>query len=136
MKQTTKISILCVMVLVFVLAWFILPGVWSDAESRYTCKVEENLFSLGMESMNDTQKETFSLRQGDAIAVSVVFISGELEIAVTDSNGNAIYEGNNPKRGSFQVNIPKSDDYTISVTGRQAEGSISFQILRNEENEQ
>lgn len=91
------------------------------------------MFSLGMESTNDTRKETFYLRQGDAIAVSVVYISGELEIAITDSSGNAIYEGNNPELDSFQVNIPKSDEYTISVTGKQAEGSISFQILRNEE---
>lgn len=132
----TKITIICGAALIFTLIWIILPGIWSDLESRYACRVDENLFSLGMESMNDTRKETFSLRQGDSIAVSAVFISGELDISIIDSSGNVIYEGNNPELGSFQVNIPKSDEYLISVTGRQAKGSISFQILRNEENEQ
>ena len=32
-----------------------------------------------------------------------------------------------------EKNITNSGDYTISVAGKQAEGSISFHILRNEE---
>ena len=35
--------------------------------------------------------------------------------------------------GEKEKNITNSCDYTISVTGKQAEGSISFHILRNEE---
>lgn len=60
-------------------------------------------------------------------------ISGELCISIGQKHQEPVYEGNNPELNHFQVNITNSGDYTISVTGKQAEGSISFHILRNEE---
>lgn len=107
--------------------------IWPDREMGCTSMEEDDVFSLGMESMSETRKKTFTLEKGDAIDVSMVYIAGEIDISITDSKGNAVYEGHNPELSSFQVNIQESGDYTISVTGKQAEGSISFQILRNKE---
>ena len=74
-----------------------------------------------MESMNETRKGIYTLTKGDAIDVSVVFIAGDLDVSIMDSNGTTIYEGHNPELSNFQVNIPESGDYIISVTGKQAE---------------
>ena len=63
----------------------------------------------------------------------VIHLDGELDIYITDSSGMVVYEGHNPEIGSFLVNITEDDRYTMTVEGNRAKGSISFQILRNEE---
>ena len=50
-----------------------------------------------------------------------------------DHSGTAVYEGHDPEIGSFLVNITADDRYSMIAEGKQAKGSISFQILRNEE---
>ena len=62
MKRNIRISVICGVVLLLAFVWIMLLDVWSETESIYTCKVEENLFSMGMESMNETRKETFPFR--------------------------------------------------------------------------
>ena len=96
--------------------------------------MEDDLFSIGMESMNESRSESFHLEEGMSVAVYVVHLDGELDIYITDSNGTVVYEGHNPEIGSFLVNITEDDRYTMTVEGKRAKGSISFQILRNEEN--
>lgn len=124
---------LCAGVLIICAALLILSVFPSSTDSSFTRKVESDSFSLGMERLNDTLWETFYLQTGDTIDVDVVHISGELCISIGQKNQEPVYEGNNPELNHFQVNITNSGDYTISVTGKQAEGSISFHILRNEE---
>ena len=134
MKISTRIIVICSEVLLIIcLLWVIALKLWSDTESRCTVKVEDDLFSIGMESMNESRSESFHLEAGVSVAVCVVHLDGELDIYITDSNGTVVYEGHNPEIGSFLVNITEDDRYTMTVEGKQAKGSISFQILRNEE---
>ena len=44
-------------------------------------------------------------------------------MCILTDNEETVYEGNNPKLGNFQVNIPKNGNYIISVTGKQADGT-------------
>lgn len=83
--------------------------------------------------MNESRSESFRLEEGISVAVYVVYLDGELDIYITDSNGTVVYEGHNPEIGGFLVNITEDDPYTMTVEGKRAKGSISFQILRNEE---
>ena len=119
-----------VLVLAFLLALMILPNIRPSAESKYSRRVEEDLFSLGMEQLNCTIAESFSLGEGDTIDVSIVHISGELLLSIGQENREPVYSGRNPELGSFQVTIPEDGDYLISVSGKHAEGGISFQISR------
>ena len=132
-KRELRGFIICCVTVLFTLIWIVLPRVWPDAESRCTVKVEDDLFSIGMESMNESRSESFQLEEGISVAVYVVHLDGELDIYITDSNGTVVYEGHNPEIGSFLVNITEDDRYTMTVEGKRAKGSISFQILRNEE---
>lgn len=132
-KRNSRFFIICCVVVLFTVTWIVLPRVWSNTESRCTVKVEDDLFSIGMGSMNESRSESFHLEEGASVAVYVVHLDGELDIYITDSNGTVIYEGHNPEMGSFTVNVTESDQYTMTVGGKQAEGSISFHILRNEE---
>ena len=133
-KRNSRFFIICCVVVLFTTTWIVLQIVWSNTESRCTVKVEDDLFSIGMESMNESRSESFRLEEGISVAVYVVHLDGELDIYITDSNGTVVYEGHNPEIGSFLVNITENDRYTMTVEGKQAKGSISFQILRNEEN--
>lgn len=132
MKRNRNVIRICsaALVLVFLPALTILPKIRPSAESRYSRKVEEDFFSLGMEQLNCTVAESFSLQAGDTIGVSIVHISGELLLSIGQENLEPIYTGRNPELGSFQVTIPEDGDYLISVSGKHAEGSISFQIDR------
>ncbi|MGM9537669.1 MAG: hypothetical protein ACI3VN_04990 [Candidatus Onthomonas sp.] len=118
------------LVLVFLLTLMILPKIRPSAESKYSRKVEEDFFSLGMEQLNCTIAEPFSLQEGDTIDVSIVHLSGELLLSIGQENQEPIYTGRNPELGSFQVTIPEDGNYLISASGKHAEGSVSFQINR------
>ena len=134
MKKSTRIAVICIEALLLIcLLWVVVLKLWSETESRCTVKVEDDLFSIGMESMNESRSESFRLEEGISVAVYVVHLDGELDIYITDSNGMVVYEGHNPEIGSFLVNITEDDRYTMTVEGKRAKGSISFQILRNEE---
>ncbi len=108
----------------------ILPKILPSEGSRYSRKVEDDFFSLGMVRLNETMQEPFSLRKGDTVDASVVHISGELFISIGQKKREPIYEGRNPELGSFRVTVPEDGEYLISVSGKQAEGSVSFQINR------
>ena len=133
MKQSARTFINCCIVVLTTLTWIVLLRVWHKTESRCTVKVEDDLFSIGMESMNESRSESFQLEEGASVAVYVVHLDGELDIYIKDSSETVVYEGHNPEIGSFLVNITGDDRYTMTVEGKQAKGSISFQILRNEE---
>ena len=135
MKKSTRIAVICIEALLLIcLLWVVVLKLWSDTESRCTVKVEDDLFSIGMESMNESRSESFQLEEGISVAVYVVHLDGELDIYIKDSSETVVYEGHNPEIGSFLVNITEDDRYTMTVEGKRAKGSISFQILRNEEN--
>ena len=135
MKKSTRIAVICIEALLLIcLLWVVVLKLWSDTESMCTVKVEDDLFSIVMESMNESRSESFQLEEGISVAVYVVHLDGELDIYITDSSGTVVYEGHNPEIGNFLVNITEDGRYTMTVEGKRAKGSISFQILRNEEN--
>lgn len=128
MTQKRNLSWILCAVLVVLLTAMLLPWLLPTQESRYTRRVEEDFFSLGMEPLNCTIAEPFTLQKGDTIDVSVARVSGELEITIGQEHRDPIYEGRNPQLGSFRVTVPEDGGYLLSVTGKQAQGNISFQI--------
>ena len=128
MTQKRNLSWILCAVLVVLLTAMLLPWLLPTQESRYTRRVEEDFFSLGMEPLNCTIAELFRLHQGDTIDVSVDRASGDLAITIGQEDRQPIYEGRNPQLGSFRVTIPEDGGYLLSVTGKQAQGNISFQI--------
>ena len=130
MNRKWTIVGLCAAALVMFPALGFLPRILPSNGSRYSRKVEEDFFSLDMERLNCTIEEPFSLKEGDSVDVSIVRVSGELTISIGKKGFEPIYEGKNPELSSFRVSIPEDGDYLLSVSGKQAEGRISFQIMR------
>ena len=132
MKRKWTIIGLCATALVLLLAVVFLPRILPSNGSRYSRKVEGDFFSLDMERLNYIIEEPFSLKEGDSVDVSIVRASGELTISIGKKGFEPIYEGRNLELSSFRVTISENGDYYLSVSGKQAEGSISFQIDRSE----
>ena len=126
-KKGNPLWILAAVLVVFLTA-LLLPRLLPSQESRYTRRVEADFFSLGMERLNCTIAEPFSLHKNDTIDVGVVRVSGDLTITIGQENREPIYQGRNPQLGSFRVTVPEDGSYLLSVSGKQTQGSISFQI--------
>ena len=132
MNRKWTIVGLCAAALVMFPALGFLPRILPSNGSRYSRKVEDDFFSPDMERLNRTIEKPFSLKEGDSVDVGIVRVSGELTISVGKKGFEPIYEGRNPELSSFRVTISEDGDYYLSVSGKHAEGSISFQIDRSE----
>lgn len=85
-------------------------------------------FILDYSVLNRTETHEMKLQEGSKINVVVESKSGSVDILVTDSNGLVIYKANNATSGNFLIQIPKSDTYKFSVTGKKARGAVSFKV--------
>lgn len=128
MKHKRNIVLICIAAVLFIFALIISVNEISRDDSVYSRRVEDDLFLLEMESLNCTVEETFHFQKGDTVDVSAINISGELSCFIGRENNTSIYEGRSPMPGSFRVTVPEDGDYIISVSGRNAKGSISFRI--------
>lgn len=116
---------LLVIVLVFI-GYFLMYQIHMSKTSEYTRSVEEDRYALGCKILNTTLKETYSLEEGDSITVAMDVVKGEFNICIGIKGEEPVYTGNGITCGHFQVNIPKTGDYEISITGKKAEGSVLF----------
>ena len=120
---------LLVIALVFI-GHFLMYQRHMSRDSEFTKNVEEDRYALGCKILNTTLAESYSLEKGDSITVAMDVIQGEFKICIGIKGDNPVYTGNGITCGDFQVNIPKTGDYEISVTGKKAEGSVSFTMNR------
>ena len=92
-------------------------------------------FALRFERMNKTDSETMALAEGDALHVSWRIESGRADIAIGMEGEEAVYRANGRTAGDeadFDVEIPQTGTYTITVTAREAKGRIEFTKTENE----
>ena len=134
MKTGWRIVLYALAAVLVVMGVLVLTGAIGPGRSDVTVTQEDDLFSLGMSYMSDERSAAFALAAGDAIEVTVVHISGDLRLRIACGE-DVIYEGHNPEMGEFRVNILQDGEYTITVSGRRADGSVSFRMLRDGANE-
>lgn len=118
MKKTI-LPMLCIILLFFVTAC-------NKPEFNGNRTGDDSRFIMDYTMMNKTETHELKLEQGDSVNVSIESQSGRLDILFTDSSGNEIYKGDNAASGSYVLEIIKSDIYIITVTGKNAKGSVSF----------
>ena len=114
-----------------VLAVLFLPRLFGG--STFSRQAEADFFAIEMKPLSSALEESYRLRRGDAIEVSLARTDGEVSITIGQKGQTPIYEGRNPALDSFLVTVPEDGDYIITVTGKAARGSITFRILRTTE---
>ncbi|MGL6202453.1 MAG: hypothetical protein ACRC3H_26360 [Lachnospiraceae bacterium] len=80
--------------------------------------------------LNKTDSQMLELQEDDSVEFTVISESGELDIILQKEEEDPIYEGTNIPTGDFQVGIEEAGTYKVSVTGKNAKGSVS--IIRME----
>ena len=71
--------------------------------------------------------------EGDTLGVSWLIESGSVDLSIAMAGEEPIYQAKNRGNGdaaAFELTIPKSGDYTITVTGRKAKGWINIAAAR------
>lgn len=80
------------------------------------------------EPYTGTESTVFTLKAGDEIAVTIDRVDGRFDITIGQAGQKLIYTGNDVISGSFTVTVPEDGKYEISVSGKNAKGSVSFKI--------
>ncbi|MFT5873807.1 MAG: DNA/RNA endonuclease YhcR with UshA esterase domain [Clostridium sp.] len=93
-----------------------------------SCAGNEKQFLMDYSILNCTKTHDMKLEKGTIINVVIENNSGNLDIFVSDSNGEKIYKGDNATSGNFSLEVPNTDTYKFSVKGSNAKGSISFKV--------
>lgn len=131
----TKILSVLLACLIIALMSFGLYTAFRPKGSEYTRNVDSDCFTMGFYPLNGSETESFELKEGDAIEVSLVRIAGRVDISIGQQGQAPVYRGNDMMTSSFQVNILQDGVYSITLSGNSAEGSVSFVMLRAEREE-
>ena len=94
--------------------------------SRVVCP---DSYYLDFEIMNKDEAESLTFYEGETMQVSWNIESGEVDIDISVDGEESIYQANN--RGerdveSFELIIPKTGDYTIKLSAKDAKGWMKF----------
>lgn len=87
-------------------------------------------FVLSYKVLNDSRTHKMTVNEGEDIQVNIQIISGRTDVLVTDSEGKVIYKADNASGGEFALRVSKTSEYTFTVSGKRAKGSVSFTVKR------
>lgn len=119
--------------LLFCLIAFNMLPFWSMLEKTdYEISVDKDSFFLDCNYFSGTESRSFELIAGDEIEVNYVWMGGRFDVTIGQLGKEAIYTGNDIRSGAFVVEVQESGVYEIKVNGKEAEGSLVFQIKDDE----
>jgi hypothetical protein len=109
-------------------AVFILLAFGACSPATFDGSRTENESRLIMEYkvLNTTDSQTLELLEGDKVDFAIVSDSGKVGIVFQKEGSDPVYEGNDIPTSAFQVVISEAGSYTVSVTGKNAKGSVSI----------
>ena len=85
-------------------------------------------YTLDIQRMNGTDRHTMELTAGDALQVAFETKKGSLHMQITAPDGTVLYAGNGEETTGFELGIPETGVYSITVKARHAEGSIHVRL--------
>lgn len=82
-------------------------------------------FSMSYKKFSGTKSYTLRVKQPGAMVLDIESESGTLNVCVTDSDKNVIYEANNIATGSYIIELPESGNYTVKMMAEDHRGSYA-----------
>lgn len=81
-------------------------------------------YALDIQRMNGTDSHVLSLSRGDSLHVHFETSHGRLTLRISEENGAELYSGVGELCTDFDLTVPNDGSYTITVTGKDAAGSV------------
>lgn len=128
MKNAQRIGLILVSCLIVIGVLSVFYIMLHLSQSKFSRQVEDNRFFVEFYPLNGELAESFLLKKGDVIETYIIRNKGDLKIVIGQQGQEPIYEGSNFS-GSFQVKVPEDGSYTITVSGKKADGSTDFKML-------
>ena len=127
-----KIILWAVLVLLVlgIAGYFIYAQTQVKFDGSRISKTDPAGFYLRFSVMNTKDTETLSLHEGDALRVSWLIESGSVDVLIAMKGEAPLYQANGRGNGDdavFDLTVPKSGDYTVTVTGKNAKGWMRFE---------
>ncbi len=91
-----------------------------------TAVTDENGFTMAYSIFNRREQAVLHLEAGDTLQVEAAHSDGSIDLVVGLAGEAPIYQGAGLDNAAFTLNIHQPGDYTITVTGHRAMGSISL----------
>ena len=89
-------------------------------------------YALDCQSFSGQDDHILSLQTGERLRVQVQVNKGSLQVTI-DMEGHApIYRSNGMETGAFEVEVPESGDYQITLKGSGFAGTVSFTAVPGE----
>ena len=85
-------------------------------------------YLLDIQRMNGSDRHTMNLTAGDVLQVAFETGKGSLRMEITAPDGMLLYAGNGEAATDFEITIPETGAYTITVKARHAKGTIHIQL--------
>lgn len=92
-------------------------------------------YRLDIDRMTGTDRFTMELRAGDTLAVQFKTVKGPIYMEIKEPDKSSLYSGNGKGVSEFTVNISQSGTYSIYVEARHAKGTVYFQRIKVEKQE-
>ena len=85
-------------------------------------------YTMDIQRMNGSDRHSINLTAGDVLQVEFETEKGSLHMEITAPDGTAIYAGNGEETTVFEITVPETGAYTVTVEARHAEGKISIRL--------
>jgi len=86
-------------------------------------------YVLQFDILNREDTYTFDLQKDDMLDCAFSVTSGRVDVLITDGNGEKLYRGDDVRTAAFTLTATKAGSYTVSVTGKNAKGSIAVERI-------
>ena len=128
-KKTFWAVLILVLVALGIAAWFLYkqPNVAFDGDR--VVSTDPASFSLRFNVLNATDAQTLTFQEGDSLHVSWLIESGSVDVLIAMQGETPIYQANGRGNGdaaAFDLTVPKTGDYTVTVTGKNAKGQLTI----------
>ena len=125
LKQAACVCMLAAMI-------FLLTGCGTGSVFDGSRVSDASGFRMEYSMLNQEESADLELIKGDRLQVSLSHTEGSVDVTVGMEGQEPVYRGRGQQNAEFVLEIAKTGNYHISVSGHQAKGNISFTRISGE----
>jgi len=122
MRERNALNWLLVICVCAILTGCGISGIFNGNKVSYA-----DSFRMDYSILNKQEDTVMELLSGDELQVEIAQMEGSVDVMIGMDGEEPIYEGSDLTEISFTLNIGKTGDYHVSVTGNKAKGYVSFE---------